>query len=76
MKNKIGKTGIFREGKLNQQDEGGINIAIFEEKGKVIINFGTQLRWLGMTPSEAIAIADGIRERAEKLIADAEEVIN
>ncbi len=68
MKNKIGKTGKFPEGKLCAYDEGGLKISIFNHDKKVMIDFGTNLKWLGMTYDEAIIISDAIRKRAEELL--------
>lgn len=54
---KLGATGRFPQGKLNKDDEGEIRLAIGHENGKVIIDFGKPVAWIGMNPQEAIEFA-------------------
>ena len=62
----LGATGEFPEGKLTQDDEGEIKIAITNYEGKVIINFGSQVTWIGFTPELAEAVALSLLEKAAK----------
>lgn len=59
-----GATDHFPAGKLNKTDEGGIQFAIGEQHGKVVIDFGTPVHWLGMTPQEAADFASALLKRA------------
>lgn len=49
----IGKTGRWTQGKLNKDDNGELRMAIFEQNGKVIIDFGTELSWIGFDKNQA-----------------------
>jgi hypothetical protein len=64
---KPGPTGDFPLGKLNQDDEGGIQIAIGSESGKVRLDFGEPTAWVAMTPDEALALASVIVKHAMAL---------
>lgn len=60
MKKKNGKpgpTGKYPQGKMNKQDEGELQIKIGTSDGKVIIEFGTEIKWLGFGPKEAADFA-------------------
>jgi hypothetical protein len=59
-----GAIGDFPEGKLTKQDEGAIQFAIGEAHGKVVVDFGTSVHWLGMTPQQAADFASTILKRA------------
>lgn len=60
----LGATKSFPAGHLNQTDEGGIKMAIGHESGKVIVNFGTPVAWVGFTPDEALQFAQSIINHA------------
>lgn len=47
-----------RAEKLNNHDEGGIRIAIGIKDGVVMIDFGSEVTWLGLPKAEAIAFAE------------------
>lgn len=50
---KFGPTGDFPRGKLNPDDEGGLNIGVTkDEHGTVIINFGKSVEWIGLPPEQ------------------------
>jgi hypothetical protein len=36
-------------------------------EGKVVIRFGTTVSWLAMSPEEALALAEVLAERVEKM---------
>jgi hypothetical protein len=64
---KLGKTGKFPpEGKLNEDDEGGLFAGIAVIGGKVAINFGTPVTWIAMTPQEAATFASLLIKRARE----------
>lgn len=62
----LGATGDFPEGKLTPTDEGEIKLRVGSAKGKVIVDFGTKVLWVGMTAAEA-------REFGELMIRKAAE---
>lgn len=51
-----GAIGSFPAGKLTKQDEGAIQFALGEKDGKVVLDFGTPVAWIGMRPQEAADI--------------------
>jgi hypothetical protein len=51
------KTDKFPDGKLNPDDEGELSMKIGVQNGRVILDFGTPVTWLGMHPAEAVAMA-------------------
>lgn len=59
-----GALGEHPEGVLAKDDEGAIQFAIGERDGKVVIDFGTPVHWLGMTPQQAADFASAILKRA------------
>lgn len=61
---KIGPTGTYPDGKICIEDEGALLIEIGRKHGYVIIKFGKQIEWLGMTPKQAIDIAHVLIENA------------
>lgn len=60
----VGALGQFPQGQLNKSDEGAIRFMVGDEGGKVVIDFGTSVRWMGMTPQEAVDLASAIFKRA------------
>lgn len=63
---KLGATGNFPNGKINDEDEGQIAIGIAHtEEGKIIMNFGKAVKWIGFTKEEAKVIAESLLKHAE-----------
>lgn len=58
--------GEYPDGKLRQDDEGAIAVAIGHERGRVTIQFPKPVAWIGFTPEEAIEIAETLVEHARK----------
>lgn len=65
----IGPTGKFPHGKLGPDDEGGLNIgiAIDETNGRVVVDFGKLIEWIGMLPDDAIKIGNSLISKANKI---------
>lgn len=63
----LGATGKFPEGKLTDSDEGEIKVAIGSKDGKVVINFGTQVVWVGLNPEQAHNLAQSLLEKANEI---------
>lgn len=54
----------YPRGKLNADDEGAIEVAITERDNTVIIRFGKEITWIGMSRPQAIEFAKTIMKRA------------
>lgn len=63
----LGATKKFPEGKLTEQDEGELMMAITAVNGKVVINFGTPTAWIGFTKNQAYELANTLRDKANSL---------
>jgi hypothetical protein len=55
VEDKLGATGKFPQGKLVNHDEGEIKFAVGVKDRKVIIEFGTSVKWMGMDRSNRIS---------------------
>ena len=62
-----GSLGEFPESQLTKTDEGSIQFAIGEKDGKVVIDYGTPVHWIGMTPQQAAEFASLIMKRAREV---------
>ena len=56
--------GEHPDGRLNDEDEGAIAMAVGSENGRVRLNFPKPVRWVGMTPDEAIGLAESLIQHA------------
>lgn len=65
----LGPTGTFPRGKLNEDDEGGLQLAVASDKSSktVIVDFGKPVVWIGLGPEEALALAAMLERRAKEL---------
>jgi hypothetical protein len=63
----LGSTGKFPDGKLNEDDEGEMRIAVGIEDNCVIIMFGERVSWIGLTAEDARALANSLIEKAKSL---------
>jgi hypothetical protein len=62
---KLGATGEFPDGKVNEDDEGGLMCAVGDVGDTVRIDFGPKpVAWLALDPDAAIAFATAIIDRA------------
>lgn len=60
----VGPTGTFPDGKMSPQDEGGIVFAVGGHGGKVTIDFGKPVHSIGMTPHQAMGLANMLIKKA------------
>lgn len=59
-------TGEFPDGRLNENDQGAVAVAIGHQKGRVTMQFPKNLNWIGFTPEQAIDIAESLIDHARK----------
>lgn len=64
---RIGATGAFPEGKLKQDDEGELQLALVFQADKLVFQFGKSIQWMAMTKAEALNLADGLARLANEL---------
>lgn len=60
----LGATGRHPQGKLVTDDEGEILIAVGNTDGKVVVEFGKPIAWIGFSPEQALDLAQSIRAHA------------
>lgn len=60
----LGPTGDFPEGKIALHDEGEIKFAVGGHSGKVFIDFGKPIQSIGMTPHQAMGLAQLLIKQA------------
>lgn len=63
---KIGPTGDYPQGRLNEKDEGALNIGLAMIDGNVMFNFGKPIVWFAMPPKEAYSFAENIIAKANE----------
>jgi len=68
MNKKIGPTGQYPNGELNEYDEGELILAVGCMKGNVIVDFGKPVAWIALPPYQAIEWAQAILKHALTLI--------
>lgn len=61
-----GATGDFPEGQLTKTDEGAIQFAVGVKDGKVVLDFGTPVVWVGLNPQQAADLASLLLKRARE----------
>lgn len=59
-----GALGAFPEGKLTKDDEGAIQFRVGSEGSKVVLDFGTQVQWVGMSAQQAAELASSLMKWA------------
>lgn len=52
-----GALGTFPQGKLTAKDEGALQFGVTERDGKVVLDFGTPVAWVGLDPQQAADLA-------------------
>ena len=58
--------GEFPDGKMNEEDEGGLVTAIGIENGRVIIRWPKPVAWVAFDPDTADKFADTVKVRAQE----------
>lgn len=62
-----GATGNFPQGQLTKSDEGEIQFTIGAKNDKVILQFGTPVAWMGMTPEQAVDLGEMLIQKAAEV---------
>jgi hypothetical protein len=57
----------YPRGKLNASDEGALAIAVYEKDKTVVIDFGKDIKWIGMDKDTALNLAQTIIDKANKI---------
>ena len=61
-----GPIGAFPKGKLTQSDEGSIQFGVGVKDGKVVLDFGTAVTWVGMDAQQAADLASVLLSKARE----------
>ena len=64
---KLGKTGDYPNGKLNDNDEGALILSLFIKNGTIILDFGTKMSWLAVKKEDAYKLGNALIESAKEL---------
>lgn len=62
----LGPTGRFPDGKLTENDEGELVFTVGVLKRKVVISFGSPVASIGLSPSQAVALAKSLQAHARQ----------
>lgn len=60
----LGATGDFPDGKIRDDDEGGLKLGVTCKDGNVVLAFGKSVAWLAMPPEQAVELGELIAARA------------
>lgn len=60
---KLGKMDNHPQGKLNDDDEGGLTYSVSVTQDKIIINFNTPVAWMGLDIDSARVLAGVLLEQ-------------
>jgi len=64
----LGATNEYPNGKLNEDDMGGIKFGCTVHEGKVILNFGEKpVSWIGFTKEEANELGQYLIQKASEI---------
>lgn len=64
---KLGETGEFPRGKLNEHDEGGLQVAIFTQDKTVQLHFGKSIKWVGLDADTARKLGQSLIDKANSI---------
>tara|TARA_R110000824_G_scaffold401032_2_gene610451 strand:+ start:21511 stop:21909 length:399 start_codon:yes stop_codon:yes gene_type:complete len=60
----VGAVGTHTQGKLTKEDEGDVQFRVGSENGKVVLDFGTPVHWVGMDAQQAADLASSLMKWA------------
>ncbi len=71
-----GPVGAYPHGMLSKADEGSLQFAIGDKDGKVVIDFGSPVAWIGMTAQDAMDLASALMKRARHVAAQTGQTVH
>lgn len=71
-----GALGTFPSGALHKADEGAIQFGVTHKDGKVVLDFGMSVSWLGMEPQQAADLAATMLKHAREAARGSGKVIS
>ena len=57
----------YPDGKLHSADEGALNVAVGIKDGRVIIDFGKDLSWIGFDKDTLRKFIDGLEDKYKQI---------
>jgi len=63
----FGPTGKFPDGKLTENDEGGIQFGVTVHEGRILLDFGKPIQSIGFTAEEAKILGQILLDRARQI---------
>ena len=63
---KVGATGRYPQGKLDESDEGELTLAVTRTGDVIRIDFGKSIEWIAMSPEDAAGFAQLLMQHAER----------
>ena len=69
MNKPFGKLGTFPQGKIDETDEGALQLGVATDakRGVVVVNFRTPVTWMGLPRKEALEFAALLVQHANEL---------
>lgn len=58
---------IYPDGMISKDDDGALKIATYIKDGRVVIDFGKDLSWLGFDKQTLRAFIDGLEDKYKKI---------
>lgn len=58
---------IYPDGMISKDDEGVLEIKTYIKDGRVVIDFGKDLSWLGFDKQTLRAFIDGLEDKYKKI---------
>ena len=58
---------VIRKEKIDKSDEGELAFMMGTEKDNVVIIFNTPVHWIGMTPTQAVDLAEHLIKKARSI---------
>lgn len=65
--NPVGATGQFPQGKMHDSDEGELRLAVTTTDGKVVMDFGKQVVWIGFDGPQAVSLGELLIKHGKNL---------
>lgn len=63
----LGPTGKFPNGKLNENDEGELVFGIAIDEGKMVMNFGKPIKWIGFEKKQVEELITYLSEKVKEM---------